>query len=212
MRLRQTILLTGALAAGLIAGCASQPATRIGANSTLAAQRWQIHENRLQSLDSFTLEARIAASGSYGASGDLRWRQRGDHFVVHFSGPFGSGAVDISGTPGDVEIRTGDQRYHTADPETFLRRHYGWTLPVAGLRYWVLGVPTPARPAANVSYDHNGRALKLLQDGWVIDYDSYQGGDGYALPRHFTLVAGKTEFRIVIDRWSDIAPAASFSG
>lgn len=212
MRLPQATLLAGTLAAGLIAGCASQPSARPGAVSTLAAQRWQIHKSHLQDLNSFSLEARVAASGSYGVSGDLRWRQRGDHFVVHFSGPFGVGAIDISGTPGDVEIRTRDQRYHTNDPETFLRRHYGWTLPVTGLRYWVLGVPTPATATAGVAYDDNGRALKLLQDGWTIDYDDYQGGGGYALPRHFTMVAGKTEFRIIIDRWSNVSPAAPSPG
>lgn len=211
MRLPQTILLASTLAVGLLAGCANQPTARQGAASPLAAQRWRTHESNLQHLRSFTLEARVAASGSYGVSGDLQWRQRGDHFTVHFSGPFGAGAVDISGTPGDVEIRTRDQRYHTTDPEAFLRRHYGWILPVSGLRYWVLGVPTPASAVAGVAYDDNGRAFKLLQDGWVIDYDSYQGGGGYALPQHFTMVAGKTEFRIIIDRWSDISPAAGNS-
>lgn len=212
MRLTQAILLASTLAAGLIAGCANQLVSRPGATSTLAAQRWRTHKSDLQDLHSFTLEARVAASGSYGVSGDLHWRQRGAHFAVQFSGPLGVGAVDISGTPGDVEIRTRDQRYHTSDPETFLRRHYGWTLPVSGLRYWVLGVPTPATAVAGVAYDDNGRAFKLLQDGWLIDYDTYQGGGGYALPRHFTMVAGKTEFRIIIDRWSDVSPAATDSG
>ncbi len=211
MSLRQTGLLVGVFVAALIGGCASQP-TSSESTSTLAANRWHSHRSTLQNLQGFTLEARVAASGSYGVSGDLNWRQQGDHFSIHFSGPFGVGAIDIAGTPGDVEIRSRDQRYHTDDPESFLRRHYGWTLPVAGLRYWVLGVSSPATTAAGVSYDDNGRALKLLQDGWTITYDDYQGAGGYALPHHFIMVAGKTEFRIVIDRWSDLLPVAATAG
>lgn len=195
-----------ALSAVLLAGCASQPQTRPGANSPEAAGRWQARRDNLRQLDGFTLEARVAASGSFGVSGDLRWRQRGQQFTVHFSGPFGAGAVDIAGTPGDVEIRTRDQHYHTTDPETFLRRSYGWTLPVTGLRYWVLGIPAPTAPFS-VSYDDNGRAQKLLQDGWTIVYDDYQGASGYALPHRFSMTAGKTTFRIVVDQWGGLQPA-----
>lgn len=210
MSRRRARLPVALLLALLLGACAGHAPTRQESTSALAAQRWQARCAALRQLPGFTLEARVAASGSYGVSGDLRWRQRGDHFTLHFSGPFGAGAFDVSGTPGDVEIRSGDKTYHTRDPEAFLRQAYGWTLPVTGLRDWVLGIPADTTPA-QASYDDDGRALRLMQDGWIITYDDYQGAAGLALPWHFSMLAGKTRFRIVIDRWSDLPESAGDS-
>lgn len=203
---RPTTLWVGLLFATLLTGCATQPVSAPQSTSALAAARWQQHRDTLQTLHRFTLQARIASNGTYGISGTLLWQQMGGHFTMHFSGPFGFSAIEVEGTLGNVEIRIGKKHYHTSNPEAFLNRYYGWTLPVIGLRFWVLGVSSPGS-SAKVRYNNNGRAIHIAQDGWVIHYGSYQNGGGYALPRYFTLLAGKKEFRIIVDHWSNIAPS-----
>src|SRR3546814_3110178 len=56
------------------------------------------------------------------------------HFEIRIAGPFGAGAVAISGTPDHVEIRTKDGVEHTDDPQAWLFQRAGWSFPIAGLR------------------------------------------------------------------------------
>lgn len=171
-----------------------------------ADANWSRRARQLQRVQDFSLQARVASGGVLGVSGDLDWRQRGEDFNLRFAGPFGIGALEISGNERDVEIRTRKNTYHTDDPEAFLRSKLGWTLPVLGLRYWVLGLPSP-HSDADLILDAQGRARELTQDGWTLRYDDYQEVNGLELPRRFELAAGRTRFKVLIDRWRDISPA-----
>lgn len=198
----------------LLAGCATHPPTGVTlaeAPPTLASS-WQKHQAKISAITAFTLDARVAASGSFGVTGSLHWVEAGNRFRVHFSGPFGAGAVDIVGDPFVVRISSGKKRYITGSPEQFLLKHFGWTLPLRGLRYWALGLPAPATsgtPPASLSLNRAGQLRSLQQAGWIIDYASYQSAgpnDAYTVPRKFTMHGQKTsgsstEFRVVVDGW-----------
>ena len=190
----------------LLTGCATKE-VKPSINPRVAGLHWQTRRRILQRITTYTIQGRVAASGSFGASGNLHWQQRGAHFSVQFSGPFGADAISISGRPGNVEIRSDGRRERTRTPETYLRRRYGWALPLRGLRYWVLGLPAPDTTAV-VRYDSDGRVRRLFQDGWLIQYKNYQRAAGYTLPWHFQMHIAGTLFRIVIDRWKDVSPAA----
>src|SRR3546814_19517688 len=83
-----------------------------------------LHHDTLASIQHFTLNGR-AASG-VGVKADLRWQQFDDgHFEIRIAGPFGAGAVAISGTPDHVEIRTKDGIEHTDDPQAWLFQRAG---------------------------------------------------------------------------------------
>lgn len=191
----------------LLTGCATRE-LKPAVSPPVAAKHWRTRERLLQRITAYTIQGRVAASGSFGASGNLHWQQRGNRFRVQFSGPFGADAVSLSGTPGDVEIRTDGHREQTRAPETYLMRRYGWTLPLRGLRYWVLGLPEPGVRAV-VHYDGDGRIRRLFQDGWLIQYKNYQSAAGYTLPWHFQMHTAGTLFRVVIDRWDDVSPAVA---
>src|SRR3546814_14480614 len=84
------------------------------------------------------------------------------HFEIRIAGPFGAGAVAISGTPDHVEIRTKDGIEHTDDPQAWLFQRAGWSFPIAGLRWWVLGLPAPNAPA-QIELDAQGRLAALTR-------------------------------------------------
>lgn len=196
-------LLAGCL---LMAGCAAvtPTGTPLSTAGGALAQRWQAHERQVSGLSAFTLDARVAASGSFGVTGAMHWVEDSGRFAVHFAGPFGSNAVDIVGDPLVVNIRSGDQHYVTSDPERFLLEHFGWTLPLRGLQYWARGLPAPAATAApptGLTLDGEGRLLALDQAGWRITYLDYQQAGPYSLPHRMNMEGQRTEFRIVIDTW-----------
>jgi outer membrane lipoprotein LolB len=61
-----------------------------------------------------------------------------------------------------------DGKVHDAgDVETLSERQFGWRLPAAGLRYWLLGLADPARAA---SWTSEPDARQLAQDGWLIRF------------------------------------------
>ncbi len=189
--------------------CASLPPA--AENPALAAARWHTHRQALAAITHFELNGRAAAGG--GVNAELRWKQFDDgHFEIRLAGPFGAGAVAISGLPNDVEIRSKDGVEQARDPELWLQQRAGWTFPVDGLRWWALGLPAPDSPA-RTKIDTQGRLAVLEQDGWTLNYREYQDVHGLALPRRFEASCDRIALRILVDRWSDIAdvpaPAAA---
>lgn len=168
---------------------------------------WQAHQLRLRAIEGFDLQGR-AADGR-GVKADLLWQQDHDgSFDLRLSGPFGVGAVIIRGRADQVEIQTREGRYQTRDPESWMRSRLGWTFPVQGLRYWVLGLPAPDRDA-QLSLDPQGRLAVLTQDGWTLHYNEYQTQQGLDLPRRLEAVHGELRLRLFIDRWADPGAAAA---
>lgn len=164
---------------------------------------WQAHAAQLARIDRFLLNGRIA-SAELDLRADLRWRQSADgRFELRLAGPFGAGAVELRGDPTLVEVRSSQGSQLTSDPEGWIRQRYGWTLPIAGLRYWTLGLPAPGTPAQQ-RLDDNGRLAALTQNGWTIDYSEYRRQGEYDLPRRFEARNGRVRLKLLIDRWEEL--------
>lgn len=185
-------------AALLLAGCTG--AIKPAANSEQAQRNWQQRRAALQQMRDFALQGRMAATGVVSFGGDLSWRQDGERFQVRFFGPLGVGAVAISGMPGEMEIRTKDGDYLTQEPEALMEDKLGFSLPVDGLRYWVLGLPAPGEEP-QLQLDDAGRVRAMEQNGWLLEYSDYQTVGTLELPRKFTLHGADRGFRVVIDQW-----------
>lgn len=166
--------------------------------------QWTTHSSALRQLQGYALQGRIASGGAFGLSGSLRWTQSQDDFQMHLAGPFGAGAVAIGGRPGRIEVQTREGSAVTDDPEGWIREKTGWSLPLAGLRWWVLGLPSPASEA-RLQLDAQGLPLTLAQDGWQIEYREYQEVDGLRLPRKLEALHQQARIRLVIDRWTGLA-------
>ena len=198
------------LAATLVAlsGCAllrPQSGEFPGSRASPKVQaQWNMRINELHHLDQFVLQGRIA-SGALGFKADLRWKQLpGGRFELRLAGPFGAGAAELSGDVRRVQVRTGDDApVVTANPEAWLEEALGVRLPVSGLRWWVMGLPAPGQ-AKTVQLDSAGRALRIVQNGWELDYPEYRSSGGIDLPRRIEARNGDTRVLVLADTWSGL--------
>ena len=189
------------------ADAAPAPAeTAAPAEATLAP--WQARERRLRDLAGWRLTGRVAIrSPEESWSAVVRWQQAGEEFQVRLSNPLGQGLMNLRGSPGEVYLQTAEgQIYRAPDAETLLRDAAGMSLPVSGLRYWVLAVQDPARAAADVQVDGDDLPATLDQAGWHIEYDRYRDTDDVSLPDRLRFEGETVSGRLVITQWEVTAP------
>lgn len=164
-----------------------------------AAVAWEQRVNNLQQAGAWQLDGRVAvAVGTQGWQASLNWRQRTDSSEVHLAGPFGVGALVLKRTPAGLSL-------NGAAPSdavlSQLQEKLGFDLPIDDLRYWLLGIADPGAPF-ELTRNAQDRALKLTQDGWVIDYDRYLPVEGDVLPAHVVVSREGVRVRIVVDHWT----------
>jgi len=186
------------LAVVILAGCAVTPPSvdlpHIGS--------WETRNQVLGEIRDWEFKGRIAVkAGDDGFNGKFNWTQDGDAFNASVGGPLGIGTVRIEGD-GNTVVLTDKDGIATVleDAETELRWRYGWTIPVASLRYWALGIPDPAFPAVT-ALDDDGRLARLEQSNWVVEISRYREGGGQQMPRILSATNPDTRVRMVIDRW-----------
>ncbi|MHA7834501.1 MAG: lipoprotein insertase outer membrane protein LolB [Algiphilus sp.] len=187
------------LLALLVSACATTtlPPARIDRSDD-----WLAHFATIRDITAFVIDGRLS-EGSVGSAA-LFWRQSGKQFTARASGPFGSGAIALSGTPSLVTIRDGDRRITTTQPEAWMQQQLGWQLPVAGLRFWAVGRPIPGRPA-HYAYNNAGQLAVLEQAGWRIHYEAYESQqEGLWLPSRIRFVTGEQSALLRIARWRNI--------
>ena len=158
----------------------------------------------MQDLSIWQVDGRTAISSDQGSGKlALRWNQDGAHFDIRLMSFLGQQQARLDGVNGGLtRLLRPDQPPVQADNEdAMMQEALGWSLPLSGLRYWVLGMPQPGF-ALRKSVDDLGRLIWLEQDGWHIDYTSYQAVDGFSLPRKLRLKHGDLSARLVIDAWS----------
>ena len=197
--------------AAVLPGCAiiTKPDQRAAgiANGTA----WQAHRAELADLTTWSLQGRVATGQLLGWTGNLSWRERGEHFDVRLAGPLGAGGMRAQGTLDQVTIDT-DKGEHlvTRQPDVLVERTLGWSFPLAPLRYWARGLPAPG-DYARISVDEDGRLQSITQDGWRVSYEAYTtpAGAPTALPRKIVLDNNETRIRLVVDRWFDLPGATT---
>jgi outer membrane lipoprotein LolB len=204
--LRAVLLLLGAL---LLAGCVTVPPR------PAAPAGWESRRLELQAVSRFSLDGRIAAAvGQEGFSASLAWQQRGSRSDLTLRAPLGFGSAEVTRDGADIRLRSSrGQKLSGTLATDELARRLGFEPPLDSLRYWVLGVPEPARPAVETlgQGKSEGQGLAALeQDGWRVDYAEYKAFGAAALeallPRRLTLTRPGIRLRLVIDHWTLRAP------
>lgn len=154
--------------------------------------------------NAWELQGRIAVrAGEEGWHASLKWQQNGAGYQADLSGPLGQGALRLRGDDAGVTLeRANGERDQSTDADALLARHTGWSLPVKGLRYWVLGLEAPGS-AADWERDISGRPQILRQDGWVIRYTDFLEQPGLGqLPRRIDMERAGLNARLLIDSWT----------
>lgn len=186
----------------LLAACVPQQAVRNkGDASLLNAQAGR--EQALAHTDHWTLQGRIGVSdGHTGGSGSLSWTQDGDHYEFVLHGPALSGAdFRLSGGPDGATLEgVNGGPLHGPDAEALMQRALGWTVPLHDLRAWVLGLRADSGPA-ELAFGDNRLPSLLTQDGWSVDYRSWDTARRPPLPT--TIFASKPPYkvRLSVESW-----------
>ncbi|HEX2140068.1 MAG TPA: lipoprotein insertase outer membrane protein LolB, partial [Woeseiaceae bacterium] len=154
----------------LLSGCAVQRGIELP-----PMPDWETRRAVLSRIDDWEFKGRIGVSaGDEGFNANLSWQQQGNLFHAAVSGPLGIGKVRMEGDGDTVTVTDNDGKVHRLeDADEELREMYGWTLPVASLRYWALGLPDPASPAAT-EFTGDGRLARLEQRDWTVRFSDYE--------------------------------------
>lgn len=181
----------------MLAGCAAPKSALLPELTS-----WDRRTAVLGELDAWEFSGRIAVrTGEDGFNGKLRYAQDDTGFQATVSGPLGIGTVRLDGDDRLVVLTDKDGvRTELHDAERELRYRYGWTIPVASLRYWALGIPDPGAPA-ETSFGEDGQLQNLTQRAWNVDISRYREGGGQLMPSRLTAENGDTRVRLVIDHW-----------
>jgi outer membrane lipoprotein LolB len=187
--------LIGVLAtAALLAGCAT---TRTAGP---AGARAPDPEHFTQ----WTARGRIAlASQGEGGSGSFVWQQRSERTELALRGPLGAGGLQLTldGTVLEL-VDAGGAPLDGDAARAELERRLGARLPLAEMRYWLLGIPAPGDVADGPVQPATGAVPGFVQAGWVVSYDALGAQGEWTLPGKLTATSGRTRVRIVIDDWT----------
>ncbi len=167
-------------------------------------QVYAIRQAHVADIGSWTLRGRGAVSADgRGWSGALHWRQQGAMMDLRFIAPLGAGTLRLTGTDAAMRVRGSDGTdFTTVDPTAHLAATIGAPLPVAALRWWVLGVPDPGSGAHAVELDVAGRPTTMRQAGWTVEYERYVELDAVQLASRVTAVNGDLRMRFMIEDWA----------
>lgn len=187
-----------ALALAILAGCRTLPAPPPAASAP-----WPERRPQLQALAHFGLKGRMAlsAAGS-GFNANLRWQQDGARSRIALEGPLGVGGMQITAEGADLNILTArGERISNQAAHAELTARLGFDVPIASLRYWVLGVPDPAQPAQESLDAAQQRLASLTQDGWHVTYADYMSAGHETLPARLTLEREAVRVRLLVEDW-----------
>jgi len=149
----------------------------------------------------------IGESKIKGFSANYRWQQIGGSYDLELWGALGQGRTRITGTADSIEIVDGSGRVvKSRKPERLLKRHLGWSLPLAVLPFWLQGTAAPNAPATMMRFQPNADLERLEQLGWNLKFDRYQPVTGLTrqerLPGRIRASSPELKLTIVSRDWS----------
>ncbi len=192
-------LLLTLLLAGL-AGCAALPPVPEDQSAARAAFLERAAE--LEAVRHWRFVGRLALElPTESWSGQLNWRTEDRRQVIDLSGPMGRGGgrLVLGGDRALLITREGD-RHEAADPDALIALVTGREIPVAGLDYWVRGMPRTG-VGFDLRADADGQPRRLVQDGWEIVYGAFEEGLPVAMPMSVEIDRGDIRLRLTIQRW-----------
>lgn len=188
-----------ALALAALAGCRTlppKPAVGPGADAPWSEQR-----AALANLDRYGLHGRVAvAANGEGFSASLRYAQVAQRTELALDGPLGIGGLRVQVEGDDLEIATSrGEKLDGAAARDELERRLGFDLPLAQLRWWLLGIPAPGEAAVNAT--EIGEIRDFTQQGWRVSITSRVAGLGFSLPQRLTAEREGARLKLFVERW-----------
>jgi len=182
-----------------LAGCRSVPPRGVAGPGADAP--WPEQRAALEKLDRYGLNGRVAvAANGQGFQAGLRFQQLPRGSNLSLDGPLGIGGLRVVLEGEDLEIATSRGEKLDGDlARAELERRLGFALPLAELRWWLLGVPAPGEAA--VDEGGGGEIRGFTQLGWHVIINTRAEGLGFSLPQRLTAEREGARLKLVVERW-----------
>lgn len=130
------------------------------------------------------------------------WQQRQDGYQIKLRDFIGRTVALIDGVPGKVVVKTSKgERYEDRNAETLIYGLFGLRIPVAGMRYWLRGVPQPDAEYINLLLRADGLAQNMSQSGWQLSYQNYADQEPVRLPTRAVFEYEDLALTVKVARW-----------
>ncbi len=183
----------------MLGGCRTAPPRVVVGPGAEAP--WPEQRAGLEKLDRSGRNGRVAvvATGD-GFTASLRYAQQGREANFSLDGPLGLGGLRVEFDDRDLAIATSrGERLDGPEARAELERRLGFELPLAELRWWLLGIPAPGDAA--VDSQDSGEIRGFTQNGWQVSIDARAPGLGFALPRRITAQRDGARMKLLVERW-----------
>lgn len=158
-------------------------------------------QSTAETAPAFELAGRIAVRYQDRAfSSALRWKQDAGSDEIWLTAPLGQTIAYLLADASGATLTAADQKqYRAGSIESLTRSALGWSFPVAGMRYWVLGEPAPGMGLTAVERGDTGRITRFRQDDWQITFNYATPG---TTPSRLDIAGSEAEIRFVIDSFT----------
>jgi outer membrane lipoprotein LolB len=171
----------------LLGGCAAQPA-RVTAPAA-----------EIKAVD-LTGRISLKQAGHSGVA-NLHWHHAPPDHDIRLYSALGETIADIAQDRNGVTLLTAQkQRYSASDADSLMEQVLGWSLPLNGMQYWILGRAAPGG-TAEIQRGPDNRIQHMVQDHWQIDYSNYRPVGSAELPGKIFMQRDDVKVRVVIDSW-----------
>jgi outer membrane lipoprotein LolB len=156
----------------------------------------------LYELKSWRMEGRIGVQTSEDAwQANLFWEHEPAQDRLRVSGPLSQGMVSIVVQKDLIYINEGNGITHASrDPDAMLQERLGFAVPLASLRYWMLGVPDPEQTSTPLPAGE-GFLSGFEQAGWVIRVERSRDIENLMLPQKLLVQGRGVKLKIIGDNW-----------
>lgn len=164
---------------------------------------WSNRQTLLNEINFWNINGRLAVTNEAEVWHlSVKWKQQGQNYKIHLSGPFGAGAVQLIGDDSGVTIKDSEMSRFATNPEQLLYESTGVKIPIQNLFYWVRGLPNPDSVIAKQLLDPYGRLNKITQDGWSVRFKRYKKVNKLYLPTKVFIKRNSRDIRFVIEDWA----------
>ena len=199
--------LRAALGAGavlvMLAGCRTAPPPTTPVVGPGADAPWSEQYAALTTLENYALTGRVAvAANGQGFSANLRYRQQQQRADLALDGPMGIGGMRMEFDDRELSVTNSrGEKLDGAAARAEIESRLGFELPLAELRWWLLGLPAPGMPAEKHEDAAAGAITDFLQNGWRVSIDSRAPGLGFSLPARLTAEKEGARMKLLVESW-----------
>lgn len=162
----------------------------------------RMHLAGISAIKDFNIQGRLGVQHNQtGLSGSVHWHHLKKTDQLTFISPLGNKIAEISnGIQGATLITNENKVFNAPDPESLTEKTLGWKFPINKLSDWIIGRPSNGA-ITEMGWDELGRLTKFKQDGWQINYLSYQSVGQWSLPAKMSIHKDQLNLKLLIDQW-----------